>query len=229
MVSARCAARGQHRGQHGLTLIEVIVSIVILAIIGGVVATLYSVGLKAVAPSGPQGRLLGANDLTILEQTLGQDGARAACITLPTTGSHYGSCSNGFATLVGGQCPSATTLCIGWPQVSTNSCHVAVYMVNSTGPGTVAATRTEYGGGPPTPVSLARDLLVNFVFGTPVTGTPAGESYVWIKALPIKITASSTPATQTLANPPSETLTLQPVASDPGGINNSLSSGPPPC
>ena len=220
MVSRRWATRRQKRSQQGLTLIEVIVSIVILTIIGGVVAAIYGIGLKAVAPTGPQGRLLGAHDLEILEQTLGQDGARAACIQVPPGGTRYGSCSHGFASVAGANCPSGTTLCIGWPVVSDGSCHVAVYTVGSN----VTATRAEYKGGTLLgSVPLARDAPVNMVVGTPVTGTPAGESYNWVKSLPITIT--STVGT----NPPSQTLTLQPVATDPAGANNALSGGAVPC
>ena len=212
--------RRHKRSQRGLTLIEVIVSIVILTIIGGVVAAIYGIGLKAVAPTGPQGRLLGAHDLEILEQTLGQDGARAACIQVPSGGTRYGSCSHGFASVAGANCPSATTLCIGWPVVSDGSCHVAVYTVGSN----ITATRAEYKGATLLgSVPLARDAPVNFVVGTAVTGTPAGESYTWIKALPLTIT--STVGT----NPPSQTLTLQPVATDPAGANNALGGGAVPC
>lgn len=219
MVTVPWLTRRQRHGERGLTLIEVIVSIVILTIIGGVVAAIYGIGLKAVAPSGPQGRLLGAHDLEILEETLGQDGARAACIKLPT-GSSYGSCSHGFATVAGAHCPSGTTLCVGWPVVSESSCHVAVYTVGSNSIG----TRAEYKGTTLLgSVPLARDAPVNIVVGSPVTAVPVGESYSWIRALPITIT--STVGT----SPPSQTLTLQPVATDPAGANDSLNGGAVPC
>ena len=216
MVSRRRLARREARGQTGFTLIEVIVSIVILTIVGGVVSTLFGVGIKAVAPNGPQGRMLGAHDLEILEQTLGQDGARAACIQVPTSGTRYGSCAHGFATVASAHCLAASTLCLGWPQVSTNTCHVAVYGVGAA----VTATRAEYVGATLLgSVPLARDAPVNFAVGTPVTGTPAGEAYTWIKALPLTITSTLG------ANPPSQTLTLQPVSTDPGGTNNALGGG----
>ncbi len=83
--------RRARRSELGLTLIEIIVSMVIMTAIAGVIASIYSIGIKAVSPTGPQARMLGAHDLSILEESLGQDGARASCIQIPG-GTQYGSC-----------------------------------------------------------------------------------------------------------------------------------------
>lgn len=224
MVSVR-GSRRRRSTELGFTLIEVLVSIAILTIIGGVVAAIYGIGLKSVAPNGPQGRLLGAHDLEILEQTLGQDGARAACFQLPPTGTpNYGNCTHGFATVASADCPKATSLCIGWVQVSDLSCHVAVYTVGAN----VTATRAEYrfvSGSPALlgSVPLARDVPVNITLGTPVTSTPEA-GWTWVRSLPITITS-----TVVTSLPPSQQLNLQPVATDPGGANNALAGGVIPC
>lgn len=209
------------RGEAGLTLIEVLVSIIILSIIAGALAAIFSVGLKAVAPNGPQARLLGAHDLTVLEQDLGQDGARAACIKV--SGTAYGSCSHGFAAVT---C-SSTSLCFGWPRQEQPgqpwSCHVAVYATGAS----VSATRVEYlvSGGTPTQISsvpLARDQPVDVIVGAVATTTPVGEAYPWVRSLTVTVRASG------IASGPSQTLALQPVATDPAGPT-SVINGSTPC
>lgn len=205
------------QGEAGLTLIEVLVSIIILSIIAGALASIFQIGLKVVAPNGPQARLLAAHDLTLLEQDLGMDGARAACINVG--GTAYGSCVHGFAAVTCG----SGSLCFGWPQISDGSCHVAVY---PTGTG-ISATRTEYSvsGGTPTQIGsvpLARVRHIDISVGSAVTTTPPGESYTWVRSLPVTISDSS------IANGPSETLAIQPVATDPAGPT-SVINGATPC
>lgn len=185
---------------------------VILSIIAGAIAAIFQVGLKAVAPNGPQARLLAAHDLTILEQDLGQDGARAACIKVG--GTAYGSCSHGFAAVT---CSSAS-LCFGWPQVSEGSCHVAVYAI---GVG-VSATRIEYRS--PVAVSsvpLARNQPVDISVGSVATTTPPGEGYTWVRSMPVTITGTG------ISSGPSQTLSIQPVATDPAGPTSVINGGTP--
>jgi prepilin-type N-terminal cleavage/methylation domain-containing protein len=236
MVTGERIRRRSHAQESGLTLIEIIVSLVILAIVTGAVAATFFVAFKAVAPNGPQARLLGAHDLTILEEALGRDGARAACIEVPPGGASntFGSCANGFASVetwaaAQGK-PNCTAnpnpnLCIGWVQVSDLSCHVAVYPGGSSN-----GTRTEYarvGSGTPSlvgSVPLAREQQVNLQVGTPPPtpyfATPPGETYNWIRSLPVTITALG------VTNGPSQVLALQPVATDPNGALALV--GPPP-
>jgi prepilin-type N-terminal cleavage/methylation domain-containing protein len=214
--------RPRRRGEHGVTLIELIVSIVVLGIIGGVIGTIYTVGYATLRPGGPQTRLLASYDLSIIEQDLGQDGARAACIQVPPGGSQYGSCSASKFGQVG--CPHAD-LCFGWPQVSDSSCHVADYMIG-TG---VRATRTEYVAGTASPlsvVSLTRDVPVTVTVGTPSTVTltgPTGQPYTWVRSLPVTVTSTG------LSNPPSQTLAIHPVATDPAGQAAAITIGGSPC
>lgn len=220
MVRHGRSSRHARASESGLTLMEVLVSIAILTIISGVIAAIFGVGLKVVAPNGPQARLLGAHDLTVLEQDLGQDGARAACVKV--SGTAYGSCSHGFSAVT---CSTAS-LCFGWPVVvlpSDVSCHVAVY---PTGTG-VSATRVEYkvSGGTPTQLSsvpLARDQPVDLSLGTVVASIPPGESFSWVRSLPVTVSASG------ITNGPSRTLALQPVAADPAGPSSAF-NGAIPC
>lgn len=209
--------RRSRSGEAGLTLIEVLVSIIILSIIAGAIAAIFQIGLKVVAPNGPQARLLAAHDLTILEQDLGQDGARAACIKVG--GTAYGSCSHGFAAVTCG----SGSLCFGWPQLSDGSCHVAVY-ASGTG---ISATRTEYSvsGGVPAQINsvpLAREQHVDVSVGAVVTMIPPGQTYTWVRSVTVTVTGSG------IANGPSRTLSLQPVATDPAGPTSAI-NGLTPC
>ncbi|MBV8528667.1 MAG: prepilin-type N-terminal cleavage/methylation domain-containing protein [Candidatus Dormibacteraeota bacterium] len=208
--------RNARRSEVGLTLIEIIVSMVLMTLVAGVIASVYSIGIKAVSPTGPQARMFGAHDLSILEQSLGQDGARASCIQVPG-GTQYGSCDK----VPSADCPaSSTILCFAWPQVSDASCHVAVYTVGAS----TTAQRVEYkvgGASPLASVPLARAVRVNITVGTPVQSPPQGETYHWIRALPITIAAT------VVTNAPAQQLTLQPIATDPAGANAALPGGTP--
>ena len=227
MVSGSHSMRHpRHSHECGFTLVEVIVSMAILAIIGGAVAAIFSVGLEVLRPGGPQTRVLGSHDLMVLEQALGKDGARAACVQTPTAGTPYGSCANGFAKLdAAGDCPSAD-LCFGWPQVSDASCHVAVYAIGSN----TTALRTEYAVSSSGSVSvvaasvpLAREVAANIQVGAVVAVTPPGETYSWVRSIPVSITALG------VTNGPSETLVLHPIATDPAGSASAITSAGNPC
>ena len=58
----------RHRSQRGFTLIEVLVSLAILTVIGGVVGAASSVELKALGVGGAGDRLAGAHDQEVFEQ-----------------------------------------------------------------------------------------------------------------------------------------------------------------
>lgn len=227
MVTPRRPSRNRRRGQRGFTLIELLVSITILAIIGGVVATAFSVGLKILQPGGPQDRMLAAHNLMVVEQSLGQDGARASCVQVPPgdVAHRWGSCSAGKFLSV--PC-NATSVCFGWPQASatTWTCHVVVYPTGND----VVATRTEYtvGAGQPTATStLTREVPVDITLGTvqvvQVPSAVAGQTYPWVRLLPVTITSAG------VTNAPAETLALHPVATDPAGISSAITSSGNPC
>jgi prepilin-type N-terminal cleavage/methylation domain-containing protein len=210
--------RLRHSRERGLTLIELVVSIGILAVIGSVIGTAFSVGLTLVMPGGPETRLFAANNLMELEQALGQDGARAACVQVPG-GTKYGSCSASHFGLV--TCPS-THLCFGWPQVSDSSCHVADYAIGAS----TIATRAEYKAGTATAITsgpLARQVRASITISSVSTVTPPGESYTWVRAIAILISSTG------VTNGPSQTMTLHPVATDPAGASAAITPGGAPC
>jgi prepilin-type N-terminal cleavage/methylation domain-containing protein len=219
------AARDRHAREQGLTLIELTVSLAILAIIAGAIAAAFSVGLRVIAKGGPQDRLAGAHDLASLEQVLGRDGSRAACIkALGAAVYGHATCASTF-NQVGG-CSTANSLCFAWPQFDTSawSCHVASYsQISATVGGMV--TRTEFSG--TSPISTIPETVDTVTVATTVgpsdavtvsDGTPS-PPYSWLRSLHITIRATGVSKQQF-----SQALTLHPVASDPGG--GAAGSGP---
>jgi prepilin-type N-terminal cleavage/methylation domain-containing protein len=211
--------------EQGFTLIELTVSLGILAIIAGAIAAAFSVSLRVIAKGGVQDRLAGAHDLSSLEQVLGRDGSRAACIQGPG-GTVYGHASCAAAINQAG-C-SADSLCFAWPQFDGTSwsCHVALYSPISGAVGHIV-TRKEFSAA--SPISTIPETVDNVTVtigqadaATVSDGTPS-PPYMWLRSLPLTIQATGVTANQF-----SQTLTLHPVASDPGG-GAAGSGGDSPC
>lgn len=140
--------------------------------------------------------------------------------------------------------PSGLVLCIGWVQMGTtapafldSTCHVAVYSTKApVAPATPAATgaivvRTEYsvplsGSSVVTGQTVDRFDTIKLAAGTaaPAGYKPPGESYAWLRTLPITITA-----TGVAKNQPTQTLALHPVAVDPNGAAAAVTTSGSPC
>jgi prepilin-type N-terminal cleavage/methylation domain-containing protein len=223
--------------ERGFTLIEAVVSMAVLALIASALGAVYTVALRTIGSGAqsacmaaggcPANRIAAAHDVSVFEQLLGQDGARAACIWVPSFGATtYGSCSAGFSKVT--QCSSAA-VCFGWPQVSTSACHVAVYSATGTGT-TLAIKRTEYAVPLSSGVSAA-------VFATPVTaGTvavafPAGgfkatldpDGHMWVRTLTAQVTPTG------ITNGQAQTITLHPISTDPDGGASAITTAGNPC
>jgi prepilin-type N-terminal cleavage/methylation domain-containing protein len=233
MVNRRnTVVRHRHARERGLTLIEVLVSLAILAMIAGSIAATFSVGIRVLARGGPQDRLAGAHDMATLEQVLGRDAARAACIQIQGAATVYGRtspssgpCSSATGYSKVGGC-SAATFCFAWPQYASPnwSCHVAVYTtVNQ------IITRTEYAvpiGSTATAISSIPESADTVILqvGALSTITVSDGNYPWLRTLPVNIKA-----TGVSKNPFNQTLALHPVASDPGGSAAGLTTSGSPC
>jgi hypothetical protein len=226
-------------------MVETLVSLALLALISGVLATVYTVGLKALAPGGPSARLGGASDFMLLEEALGRDGSRAGCIQIQG-GTVYGqttsTCTTTGASTTGfgkveSSCSTAV-LCFAWPQESgapgtpTWSCHVAVYAATGVSP-KFTIRRTEYsvalGAGSASPagtVALTTDpvnLQLPPQSGNLQTATAPG-GYSWVRSLPVKITATGVTRGQF-----TQALALHPVATDPDSTSSAITASGSPC
>jgi prepilin-type N-terminal cleavage/methylation domain-containing protein len=212
--------------ERGLTLVELLVSLALLAAVSTVVAAAYSVGLKALGPGGAGDRLAGAHDQMVFEQQLGRDVSRASCLQVPPAGPRkYGSCAHGFANpRIASACGNAQ-LCVGWPQVSDSSCHVAVY----TAPGS-KFRRSEYSVAPAPSGRVT--AVANFGMTTDAVGVvintpapaPASLGYAWVASLTVTVTNMGVTGGR-----PSDKLVLTPLATDPAGSAAAIAADGPPC
>jgi prepilin-type N-terminal cleavage/methylation domain-containing protein len=213
----RLSEPSRRTSERGFTLIEAVVSIAILSIVAGTMATVFSVGFHVVAAGGPKDRMTGAHDFMVLEQALGKDAARAACFQVQGTvyGQTSSTCSSSSAYGQVSGCSSAL-LCIGWPDVGESSCHVAVYVQSA---GIVRRTESRVSGGGVVSVGSGRltEDTVIITLSNPQTTAPSG--YRWLRSLPITVTATGVTAGQF-----SQTLTLHPVATDPDGAASAITA-----
>lgn len=218
----------RRRGETGLTLIEMIVALAIVAIMAGALGAIFSVGLITLKPNGTTDRLAGANDFSVLEQQLGRDGGRAACIQVPA-GNKYGSCSvdhgyDYFVTAKG--CTNA--LCLAWPQLSDGSCQVAKYNfgTNVTVIRALFAVSASGVVSSPLSVQLTSDHVDAVVAsGSPaITMDPNGNN--WVRELDVNLTAEGT-GTAAFFN---KTIGLHPISTDPDGATAVVgANGMSPC
>lgn len=110
-----------------MTIVELLVSITILAAIGGALGGAFAAGLHVLAPTGAQARLVGSHDLLAVEQQVSADVARASCIgngggseTIPS-----GGCTaSAFPHNCG---PQPYQLCVAWYSPGDQSCHTVIY------------------------------------------------------------------------------------------------------
>ena len=222
---ATCAPRAKrspHRRQAGFTLVELLVTIAVLAAIGGVAATAFSAGLRSLGTGGAGDRLTSAHDTLVFEQQLSRDVSRAQCITQPPTTYPNGtpppaSCVTLFPKV---SCTGAT-LCIGWPQLSDNSCHVAVY--SQPGAGKVM-TRTEWVAGQTgTPTAGIPFPFTNA--GVTLTSLSVSQvtvaGYHWVGQISVTVSGSAA-----VKNFPGSLFVVRPVAEDPASVSSLVGAVP---
>jgi hypothetical protein len=207
--------------------VEAVVSIALLAIIGGAIGATFDLGFRVLAePGSSKDRLAQSRDQLALEQELSGDAGRAACIMAPVTGhtTAYGSCQSGFAAAAPGPTCSRALLCFGWPAFSSatpegGTCYVAAYTSSGgniqrtlfSGGSAVSGTELTTNG-----VSITRASGPDPVVFTPSSGVP------WISSLRLQV--ASVPGGSE-GNAPTELLDLKPLATDPGGSIADIMAG----
>ena len=199
------------RGQQGFTLIEVLVSIAILAIIFGSVAAAVQAGVRALGAGGAGSRLTGSHDLIAFEQQLGADIARADCLATPgqSTPSSGGSCS---VSSFPAKCGSSFLLCVAWYSPSTvlttPTCHTITYWQQSAG---APIMRSDLS---PPPSS---QQVTTGGFAVTVSWTPHGASggaYTWVSEVSVAVDQTGTPGAPAV-NPAKTTFVVVPLSTDP--------------
>ncbi len=100
-----------------MTLIELLVSLAILAIISGTLATAFYVGFRVLGTTGAQARFVGDNDLMAFEQQIGADVNRAVCLKSPQVSNPAvipsGGCTSSVAASTS-TCQPGALLCLAW-------------------------------------------------------------------------------------------------------------------
>lgn len=208
--------RARRRQEAGFTLVEVLVSISILAIITGALAASFEVGFQSVGVGGSQARAAGAHDLSAFEQELSIDVTRASCISLGTAATTYGACSQSIipSGVEAATC-SAAVLCVGWSQSSGNNvgCEVDAYTEPSGGGKVVRSVYLT-----PNWTTPIQSVNVTTTYGViklaPSVTQFSAVSGTWVKQLAVTVTAKGVSAS---SNPPTGTLTVVPLTTDPGG------------
>jgi len=227
IVASAGPRREAHRREKGFTLVELLVTTAIMAIVAGGIGGAFAIGSKVMSPGGVRDRLAGANDGMVLEQVLARDISRASCLQVAAAVAS-GSCSKGFASsAITNACSAvkpapATVLCAAWPVISNPSdpsCHVAVYTQVTIAPPTVGlVNRTEYKVvyGTPTTVSTLQTTPMGTDPFLALTFTPTlTTDGTWVSTITVlDVTNAVVGATK---NPPKETLVLRPLAADPSG------------
>lgn len=118
-----------------MTLVELLVSMAILATIVGSIAGTFAIGFRVLGPGSAPAQLTGNNDLIAFEQRIGADVNRAVCLAapaqtaIPTSGcsqSVQRSPSSTCGVPYSGASPTGYRLCLAW-YVPGSVCHTVTY------------------------------------------------------------------------------------------------------
>lgn len=101
--------RRRMRAQRGMTLVELLVSLSILALVGLALSAAVEVGLRTLGAGGVPDRLHAAGDALVVERSVGADVTRAGCVVTPAAA--LGACPAAMPAF----CSAGTPLCLAWP------------------------------------------------------------------------------------------------------------------
>ena len=206
-------ARPRRHGERGFTLIELIVSITLLAGMGVALWAAASMGIKALGNGGAGDRAAGAHDIAAFEQVVSADVTRAQCIGLGA--STYGTCTHSVLLGAAGVCSGTTLLCVAWSQYTgtTLGCHVTAYSQASPGAPVVRKEYVMQAGAPvlQSGVFHVTTVVAGVSVALSASGLMPWSGTVWVSRVTLTVTDTSVPR-----NPPKATLVMRPLTSDPG-------------
>jgi prepilin-type N-terminal cleavage/methylation domain-containing protein len=218
-VPHKASPRPRRRGQHGMTLTELLVVMTVLAVIGGSIAGAFSIGLKILAPGGAQAQLTGSHDLISFEQQIGSDVAHAVCFAAPgQTAIPTGGCTASVQKAPSSTCSSGYQLCLAYYVPGVGSCHTITYSQVS---GTDVVLRTDQTTGSVNRFTTG-GLFVTASWSAFVT---TNNGYTWTKQVVVAATQLGTPEAPTVRWA-AATYHLVPLVADP---KSPVSGGTSPC
>jgi prepilin-type N-terminal cleavage/methylation domain-containing protein len=103
------AARRRLRAQRGMTLVELLVSLSILAIVGLALTAAVDVGVRILGAGGVPDRLRASGDALAVERSVGADVSRAGCVVTPSAA--LGACPAAMPAF----CTAGSPICLAWP------------------------------------------------------------------------------------------------------------------
>jgi prepilin-type N-terminal cleavage/methylation domain-containing protein len=208
--------RIRHRYELGMTLMELLVTMTILATIVGSIAGAFTIGLHVLNPANTPARLTGNNDLIAFEQVIGADVNRAVCLASPGPPPHTlqtrqtsiptGGCASSSPTCgaaASSANPTGYLLCLAWYVPGTTTCHTVTY-AQMAGSGVIlrsdsAGNSSRVGTG---------SMLLSATWAAASTTT---NGYQWTWQVVVTLTQQGT----RVAKPQTTTLYLAPLVADP--------------
>jgi hypothetical protein len=196
-----------------MTLIELLVTMTILATIVGSIGGAFAIGFRVLGPGSAPAQLTGNNDLIAFEQQIGADINRAVCLASPgppaQTAIPTGGCKNSIQNSpstcgapFSSANPTGYLLCLAW-YVPGSACHTITYSqmtasgvilrADSSGP----SSRIGTGG-----LSLAATW-------TPTATTT--NAYQWALQVKVAVTQQG----KAVVTPEKTTFYLAPLVTDP--------------
>lgn len=220
-------SRCGRRGERGVTLIELLVSLAILALIGVSISGAFAVGFRLLGTGGAQAQLTGNSDVMALEQQLGRDINRAVCLAAPSQTSIPQPGCGSSVNRSPSTCGSASyVLCLAWYQPGATDCHTVVYK-QAPGNTNLIRSDTDAGAGTTTQAQIsAGDYTPQATWSattTAASATGAPASYKWT----YKVTVAFTQVGPRLLHPVTASIQLAPLSMDP--VSPSLAGGFNPC
>lgn len=209
-----------------MTLMELLVTMSILATIVGSIGGAFAIGFHVLNPANAPAQLIGNNDLIAFEQQIGADVNNAVCLASPgppvQTAIPSGGCANSVRknpSTCGSPFsiahPTGYLLCLAWYLPGTATCHTVTYAQMA---GSGVLLRTDSAGNHS---RIGTGGLFLAATWTPQSTTTNG--YNWTSQVIVTLTQRGAQ----VAKPQTTTIYLAPLVADP--LSSAVPGGSIPC
>ncbi len=208
-----------------MTLIELLVSMAILATIVGSVAGAFAIGFRLLGPGSAPSQLTGNNDLMAFEQQIGADVNRAVCLaapgqaSIPTSGcskSVQRSSSSTCGVPYSGGHPTGYLLCLAW-YIPGSVCHTVTYSQMA---GSGVIVRTDSSGSTSSSSRIGTGGLSLTAAWIPAVTTT--NAYLWTSRIVVSVRQQGA----RVLTPVTTSFYLAPLVADPMSSRGARSIDP---